>query len=301
VKSMGATCAKPKVDPTEPTVLADISVARRFGNADTERIAAAYVGDTWGNLFRYVPDTDAEGNVVGTTGTVSVVDTFTCSHPLHFAPTVVQLDRHDNTKNTGNMFIAQVTNSAMDLNTDGVDASWPASQLIIRKDVAASGSAVNADASWGPSGGRIVLNANVSTQICGVWNAAGNSCTTPLPAQARPVGSPTGILRSDFQGFGLVTLWYVPDPAGCTKGETYLTIHEVDVSETVKQIHGEKVGSEPVVGAVFAAGKLMVVLASGPKAINSAKLGNVKVEYNRSGTSTTMIDRYRRIGWTELP
>jgi hypothetical protein len=198
------------------------------------------------------------------------------------------------------MYIAQVTNSPMDLRTDEWSTDFPASQLIIRKDLAAAGSAVNPDNTWGDALGRIVLNANNSAQICGVWNASGSTCTTPLPSNARPVGSPTGILRDDFNGFALVTLWYVPNMSGCTKGETYLTIHEVDTNESVKQIHGEKIADEPVVGAVFAAGKLMVVLASGPKAIGSTQLGDINVEHNRAGATTTLVDRYRRIGWTEL-
>jgi hypothetical protein len=301
VLGMGSGCAKPKVDPTEPTMLADVSVARRFGARDYERIAAAYIGDTWGNLFRYVPTTDSEGNILGSAGTVTTVDSFSCSHPLHYATTVVQLDRHDPTKNPGQLYIAQVTNSPLDLRTDEWSTDFPASQIILRRDLATAGSAVNPDLTWGEAGGRIVLNANNPSQICAVWDASGSSCITPMPTNARPVGSPTGILRGDFNGFGLVTLWYVPDMSGCTKGQTYLTIHEVDTNESVTQIHGEKIGDEPVVGSVFAAGKLMVVLASGPKTIAASKLGNIKVEYTRAGATTSQVDRYRRIGWTELP
>ena len=120
-----------------------------------------------------------------------------------------------------------------------------------------------------------------------------------LPVQ--PVSAQVGILRDDFGGFALVTLWYVPDQSGCTRGQTYLTIHEVDTNETVAQIHGEKVGDEPVVGAVFAAGKLMVVLSTGPKVIAASKLGALKVESTVHGAKTNLVDRYRRIGWTELP
>ena len=301
VQGMGLGCSKPAVDPTEPTLLADVAVGRRFGALDYERIAAAYVGDTWGNLFRYIPPTDSEGNVQVGPGTITVTDSFSCSHPLHFAPTVVQLDRHDSSKNPGQIYLAQVTNSPMDLNTDDWSTGFPASQLIIRRDLAAAGSAVNADTTWGDASGRIVLNADNPAQICGVWNAGSNTCTTPLPTNARPVSSPTGILRADFDGFALVTLWYVPDPSGCTKGRTYLTIHEVDTSEVVRQVHGEKVADEPVVGAVFAAGKLVVVLSTGPKPITPSALGQFRVESNRASSSTTMMDRYRRMGWTELP
>jgi hypothetical protein len=301
VVGMGAGCTKTKVDPTEPTMLTDVPVARRFGSQDYERIAAAYVGDTWGNLFRYVPSTDSEGNVLGATGSLTVVDSFTCSHPLHFSPTVVQLDRHDSSKNPGQIYLAQVTNSAMDLNTDDWSTGFPASQIIIRKDVAAAGSAVNPDSTWGDASGRIVLNANNSAQICGKWNNSTKTCTTALPSNARPVSSPAGILRDDFNGFSLVTLWYVPNASGCTKGETYLTIHEVTTGESVGQIYGDKIADEPVVGAVFAAGKLMVVLASGPKEITANNMGAITVEQTLSGAHTTLVDRYRRIGWTELP
>jgi hypothetical protein len=301
VKNLGASCSKTPVDPTEPTVLADIAVARRFGSTDQERIAAAYVGDTWGNLFRYVPTADTDGNIASSGGAVSVVDSFTCNHPLHFAPTIVQLDRHDPTKNAGQIFIAQVTNSPLDLNTDQWDTGFPASQLIIRKDIAAAGSAVNADSTWGVSGARIVLNANNSAQICGVWNSTTNTCTTPLPNNARPMGSPLGILRDDFDGFALVTLWYVPNLAGCSKGESYLTIHEITVQEASYQIHGEKIADEPVVGAVFAAGKLMVVTSQGPKSINTNKLGGVNILQNTGATNINLVDRYRRYGWTEVP
>ena len=297
----GTGLQQAQAGPHRPTLLADVAIARRFGSQDFERIAAAYVGDTWGNLFRYVPQTDSEGNIVAGSGSVSLVDGFSCNHPLHFAPTVVQLDRHDSTKNPGQIFLAQVTNSSSDINTDVWSAGFPASQLVIRKDVAAAGSAVNADPSWGDALGRIVLDSSNPSQICGVWNAAGSSCTTPLPANARPAGSPTGILRSDFDGFALVTLWYVPDASGCTKGQTYLTIHEVDASESVKQIHGEKVADEPVVGAVFAAGKLMVALSNGPKPITSNQIGPIKLQTTTTGATTTLVDRYRRIGWTELP
>jgi hypothetical protein len=302
VQGMGLACGKPKVDPTEPTLLADVAIGRRYGALDYERIAAAYVGDTWGNLFRYVPPTDSEGNLAAGAAAVTVVDSFSCSQPLHFPPTVVQLDRHDASKNPGHIYLAQVTNSPMDLNTDKWSTGFPASQLIIRRDLAAAGSAVNPDLTWGDASGRIVLDASNPLQICGVWNNSGaGSCTTPLPTNARPVSSPTGILRADFDGFALVTLWYVPDASGCTKGKTYLTIHEVNTAEGVKQVHGEKVADEPVVGAVFAAGKLVVVLSTGPKPITPSALGQFRVEANRATTTTTMVDRYRRMGWTELP
>ena len=146
---LGAACALPKLDPTEPTLLGDVAIARRFAADDQDRIAAAYFGDTWGNLFRWVPTTDTSGIIQGGTGPLSVVDSFSCNHPLHFSPTIVQLDRTMATKSPGAIFIAQLTNSALDTRTAATTASYPATQLIIRKDVTQAGYNVAADTSWG--------------------------------------------------------------------------------------------------------------------------------------------------------
>jgi hypothetical protein len=301
VQGMGATCSKPRVDPTEPTLLSDVAIARRFGAYDFERIASAYVGDTWGNLFRYVPPADSSGNIASGAGTVSTVDSFTCSQPLHFSPTIIQLDRHDASKHPGEIYIAQATNSPLDSLTAEVTASFPASQIIIRKDVASGGSTITPDLNWGPSNGRIVLSASNPNEICAVWNSTTNTCTTAMPTRARPMGSPTGVLRDDYEGFALISSWYVPDANGCTKGNTYLVIHQVLANEQVKQLYGQNIGSEPVVGAVFAGGKLLVVLENGPREITTAGLAGIETVPTTQTVGTGLVDRYRRIGWTELP
>jgi hypothetical protein len=299
---IGGGCAKPKIDPTEPTILADVAVARREGASDKLRIAAAYVGDTWGNLFRYVPGTDTEGVLTGGAPGISLVDSVGCNHPLHFAPTVVQLDRNQPTKHPGEIYLVQLTNSASDPNTAAVSSAFPASQMIIRKDVAQAGSAVVADADWG-TGQRIVLSSDNPAQICGGWNASTKTCTTPLPGGARPLGSPTAVLRDDGEAFAIISMWYWSDGGGCSKGKTYLAVHEVSANETVVQTHGEEVGSEPVVGAVFVGSKLVVVQQSGPKTITMTGMGPVNaVATGGSSTSTTtLVDRYRRTSWVELP
>jgi hypothetical protein len=298
VVGMGAACALPKLDPTEPTLLGDVAIAKRFAANDQDRIAAAYFGDTWGNLFRWVPTTDTTGIIQGGTGTVSVVDSLTCNHPLHFSPTIVQLDRLNATKSPGAIFIAQLTNSALDTRTAPTSASYPATQLVIRKDVAQAGYAVAPDTSWGTAG-RLTLSAASTTQICAVGTSA--ACTTAMPANARPISSSTGIVRDDLDGFGLVTLWYVADTNGCNKGRTFITIHDVSVTGTVSQIHGEQIADEPVVGAVFVAGKLVVVRQDGPRQIMATGLGTIKAGATGGGATTGLVDRYRRIGWTELP
>jgi hypothetical protein len=291
---LGGGCAKPRVDPTEPTILADVAVASRQGASDKARIAAAYVGDTWGNLFRYIPAAGADGNVVTGDPTVTLVESTGCSHPLHFAPTVVQLDMVEAGKHPGAIFLVQVTNSASDPRTSPVSADFPASQLIIRKDLAQAGNAVSADGEWG-TGQRIVLHSNNPAHICGVFNAATNSCTTALPGGARPLGTPAAVLRKDGEGFALLTMWYWSDGGGCSRGKTFLTVHMVSADETVKQIHGEEVGSEPVIGAVFAGAKLVVVRQTGPRTV---VLGGLNVV---PAPASTAAIRYRRTSWSEAP
>ena len=291
---VGGGCSKPKVDPTEPTILADVAVARRIAANDKSRIAAAYVGDTWGNLFRYVPGADGEGNVAGTDPTISLVESVGCNHPLHFAPTVVQLDAHEPSKHPGEIFLVQLTNSASDRATAPVSAAFPASQMIIRKEIAQAGSAVVADPDWG-TGQRIVLSSDNPAQICGVWNATTKTCTTPLPGGARPLGTATAVLREDAEAFAIMTLWYWSDGGGCSKGKTYLTIHVVSANETVAQMHGEEVGAEPVMGAVFVGGKLVVVRQDGPKTIT------LKGMTPAGEAPGVKVGRYRRTAWVEQP
>jgi hypothetical protein len=290
---LGASCGKAPVEPTEPTLLADVAVARYFGAADSERIAAAYIGDTWGNLFRWVPTVDGSNNITAGNGTLSVVDSFTCSHPLHLPPTIVQLDRYDLTKSPGAIYIAQLTNSAHDPLTSAETAGFPATQMVIRKDLAQAGGSVIADATFAGTG-KITLSTANPAQICAVYDAGTNTCTTSMPSGARPLSSAIGVLKSDFAGFVLIALWYRPDSGGCNKGQSYLTVHEVSDAGVVKQTHGEKIGDEPVVGAVFAAGKLYITRSDGPHAVNATNLKTV-VATSPSG------QRFRRTGWTELP
>ena len=97
-----------------------------------------------------------------------------------------------------------------------------------------------------------------------------------MPANARPIGSSTGIVRDDLDGFGLVTLWYVPDGNGCNMGRTFITVHDVPVTGAASQIHGEQIANEPVVGAVFVAGKLLVIRQDGPRQVIVPGMGTIR-------------------------
>jgi hypothetical protein len=302
--SLAGSCPKT----TELTVLADVAVARRWGLTTKDRIAAAYVGDTCGNLYRFDPAADDSGNLLNT-ATINTVDTFGSTNPLHLAPTLVQLDRYDATKDPGHIYIVQLTNSAYDPVTFAVSSAAPASQLIIRRDIVKSGGSINPDSGWvvspdtdwGDNKDRVSLSVTNAGQICAVWNTTTKTCTTAMPSSARPLASSTGILRADYNSFALVTLWYVPDAGGCTKGKTYLTIHEVTPSGIATQRHGELVGDEPVLGAVFVAGKLMIARSDGARVITTPGLAQANAVVPPGVTTTYLYDRYRSMGWIEVP
>src|SRR5688572_9956518 len=59
-------------------LLSDVATARNFAATEETQILAAYFGDTWGNLYRYVPTVGAN-NYTGTTGSYSSVLAGTCT------------------------------------------------------------------------------------------------------------------------------------------------------------------------------------------------------------------------------
>jgi hypothetical protein len=305
VSGDAGTCANPKVDKTEPTLLTDVAVARNYGQDADKQIAAAYLGDTWGNLYRYSPKRWDDGRVDDNKqGTLSVVKRFGCGHPLHFAPTVVQPDHDLNVskENKDLLYLVQVTNSAMDPVTIDKSTAYPTSQMVILRDKQPSFTTVE-DASFAP----VVLSPADPAQICGELDAETGKCTAALGERARPTSTPLAVLKinenKEVDGFILLSLWYVPDQGGCTKGATYAAVHRVDsgTDVVVKQIEGEKLGDEPVVGAVVASGKLVVATADGPKIVSTPGLGQFSPLPPGTGSTTTLIDRYRQVNWTELP
>lgn len=270
----GSSCTQ------EFTILSDVATAKNFGKSESGRLRAAYVGDTWGTLWRY----DA--------ATISKVAGFGCDHPLHFAPTVVQLDRDDPSNNEGQAYLVQVTNSALDNDTFG----FPESKLVIMKEVTDDQGQAVADSKFGGTG---AIEMKVGSQeLCAVTNKSGG-CEALMPVTARPTSTPLAILKKDGSGFQMMSMWYAPDGTGCGKGTTWLNLHEV-VGESVNQIQGLKVADEPVTSPVVAGGRILIVGSNGTVDI-AADIEASLSTGTASPVSSVGSGIYNLLGWMELP
>jgi Tfp pilus tip-associated adhesin PilY1 len=294
----GAMVQEPAVTPpnscsTAFGLLSDIATARNFAAGEESQILAAYFGDTWGNLYRYVPTVSGANHYTGSSGTISQVDAYTCNQPIHYAPAIVQLDRDNSANRTGEIYIVQVTNSALDDETK----AYPASKMIIRRDFASSPGNIVDD----PNFTKLTLTAGVASQICGLTNAAGTTCLEALPATARPNATPIAVLKRDGSGFQIIATWYLPPADACSDGITYLTIHEVSVNGSIGQKFATKLASEPVTSAVFAGSKLMFVSQTGVTDLTGMLPPGLSWTGGSSSAPPGSAERFRRVGWMEIP
>jgi hypothetical protein len=266
-------------------LLSDVAAARNFTVSEETQILASYFGDTWGNLYRYVPNVGTS-NYTLTSGNVSALSltsngTTRCQHPVHYAPAVVQLDRDNATNRPGEIYLVQVTNSALDTET----IAFPASRMVVMKDLA-SGGAVAADPAW------TNLDLSAGTTLGGV------------PATARPNATPLVVLRQDGQGFEVISTWYVPAVNACSDGVTYLNIYDINVMTnpaTATLKYSGQLASEPVTSAVFVGGKLMFASQNGVTDLSSILPAGLKFVNGAAGVGGSNPDRFRRLGWNELP
>jgi hypothetical protein len=293
----------PAVDPDAPdnsdcgipyAALTDVATARDFGKDQNNRMLAAYFGDTYGRLWRYTLGSSLSQPAYN----------FGCGHPLHFSPTIVQLDRDDfNSSHAREIYPVVVTNSNLDLDTtDRVP-----SQMIFLKEIAqvdkdGNLTGVAQDMTWGNNTGRITLTVGNDAEICGVTHKDSVTklitCTTSMPLAARPTSTPLGLLRGDASGFQVMTMWYVPAADGCTKGVTYLTIHEM-TSGNIDQLLGAAVAQEPVTSPVVLRGRIYLFGSSGAYDITNLASDTV-VTTGRAIEPTSLGGNFARFNWTEL-
>jgi hypothetical protein len=278
----------------EYTNLTDVATARDFARNQNDKILAGYFGDTHGQLWRYT---------LG--GPPTVAMDFTCNHPLHFAPTVVQLDRDSlSSGHAHEIYPVQVTNSNLDFDT----IALPPSKMIFWKDVATTDdggniTGVSRDLTWNNNVGKIELTVGVDSQICGVTqvDAQGHvTCQTSMPITARPTATPLGLLKSDASGFQVFTMWYAPSQDSCTRGETYFTIHEALAGGTVTEKVGAMVAAEPVTSPVVMHGQILLFGAGGAYNITGLSPSTVSAGLAIPPPATGSGDGFLRYNWTEI-
>ncbi|HXI59832.1 MAG TPA: PilC/PilY family type IV pilus protein, partial [Polyangia bacterium] len=276
ISSVGSCGTAPEL-----TMLTDVGTARDYQLKN--QLLSGYAGDTWGNLWRFT-----------LTGTPSAVINLGCKHPLHFAPTVVQLDRDDVTNLPHQIYLVQSTNSPL----DDVTKDFEPSHLVITRDIFKDG-AVSADQTFGVNG-TVTLTVAISPQLCGISDLAGTLCQVQLPATARPLGTPLAILKQDGSGFLILSNWYSPDPKGCSKGTTYLQIHQVSVpSGVVTMKQALQVSDEPVSSPIVAGNKIVIITSTGPMVLS----GNVTQTFVAGQSSPTLTgaaaEPFKILGWSE--
>jgi len=292
----------------ELTAYTDVAIAKDYNANEKGQILAGYFGDTWGNLWRYVPTRDALNNI-STNGKITLVETYGCNQPLHYSPTVVQLDRDNPLNHQREIYLVQVTNGTNDPNTDYVaNGNFPESRVYIRKEKAAlSGTQVTSvDPNAFPDGSNeILLRAGTNT-LCAKLAGVGTCVPSDfIPVEARPTGTPLAILKSDGTGFQFMVLWYIPPKNGCDKGTTYLTLHNVNVglpTNIVTQLKGITLSNEPVTSTVISGEKVVFIDSKGVNDVT----GNLGMTFTvggalGAGPATGGGLRYNTTGWTEVP
>jgi hypothetical protein len=305
------------------TLIADVALARDYSSAATsQNLMAAYVGDTWGNTFQYVPTASTK---------LSKLYSLGCGQPLYFSPAVVQLDRAPKADTSAKKYIylVQVTNSNRDPLTEPYAADlYPGSQLVVTKlngnvspPVAVtsynllspdgSGRIVLSTDSTTPSN-RICIQSDNSTSFTGTNNTktATQSCSdagsVALPSAARPIGTPTITLRSDGLGFQVIASWYDPTVRdnNCSSGsqfnygKSYITVHEFGADGAVYQIAGLTLNSTVLTGATFVGTSLYINGINTSSTPQSLSFGETFSKM-QDVLNNTGADRYVRTTWTE--
>lgn len=140
---------------------------------------------------------------------------------------------------------------------------------------------------------------------------SGSPCTA-IPANVRPLSTPRVVLRADGDGFVIFTSWY--RPVSCTKGEAYLTVHEV-LNDGLSMRSAAKIADEPVTGVVAVGDGLVVVTSTGIQAVpgfaptlggggaggGSGGAGGAGGNNNFTVGSGLGEGQYRILTWTEMP
>jgi len=316
------------------TMMADIALARYYSCAGdacastntilSQSLMAAYAVDTWGNTYQYVPSADTKLTNLYHLG---------CGHPLYYAPAVVQLDRSITASTTAKnyIYLVQVTNSNLDSDTATVSETHPASLMVVTK-LNGNVSPPQIVSSYNPTyneNGQIVLSADPNAPNTGTiclqsinaetglpdnftdgaktWDqtcaAAGG---TAFPVDARPIGTPSVVLRADGLGFQVLTGWYDATAMSnnCSSGgqfnygTSYLTVHEFGASGAWYQIAGLALTNTVLTGVAFAGAAVFVDGMTQGAVPQSIDVGET-FSTTQQLLQNSALERYTRTMWSE--
>jgi hypothetical protein len=299
-------------------LIADVALARDYASAATSQyLMAAYLADTWGNTYQYVPTATTKLSTLYTLGSASPK----CDQPIYYAPAVVQLDRAPrvDTSSKHIIFLVQVTGSAMDPVTSPVSSSYPPSQLVVTK-LDGNVTPPSPVTSYNKTANSASFVLNVGTDMClqsgggsvaftNGMKTASQSCTDAggvlMPSSARPVGTPSVALRSDGLGFQAITAWYDPTSKtnNCSSGsfsygQSYVTVHEFGADGTWYQIAGVTLNNTALTGIAFIGTGLFIDGLIGDSTPASINIGQT-FSKTQQIISNSGLDRYQRTTWTE--
>jgi hypothetical protein len=119
-----------------------------------------------------------------------------------------------------------------------------------------------------------------------------------MPLTARPTSTPIGVLLHDASGFEILTMWYVFSTDGCTRGQTYLTIHRMVATGVATQRLGAMVATEPVTSPVILGGRVFLFGSSGATEITSIVPDSISA--GRAVPSNGGTGQYLRFNWSEI-
>jgi hypothetical protein len=318
-----STLTADSCSPRHRAVMADVGLARDYtGPSTSQNLLAAYVADTWGNTFQYVPGASDK--------VLTKLYSLGCAQPIYFSPAVVQLDRVADksvTSAKGQIYLVQVTNSNLDSDTMPVADDHKASKLVVTKLDGTGGGAPVIVTAYNPNNspyGQIVLTTgtglSAEESICIQNNSNGGftdgvkksaqGCAAvdgvALTSAARPVGTPVAILRADGLGFQVITSWYDPTSRtnDCSEGHqydvgtSYITVHEFGASGAYYQLAGVAINNTVLTGVTFVGTGLFVDginASSTPQTINIGETFSSTQQLLNNASS----ERYARTSWTE--
>jgi hypothetical protein len=95
-----------------------------------------------------------------------------------------------------------------------------------------------------------------------------------------------------------MTTWYVPAADGCTRGQTYLTIHQMLATGTVTQRLGANVAGEPVTSPLVLGGRIYIFGSSG--AVEISNLVPDSITPAPPPPPNTGNGVFSRFSWTEV-